>query len=372
MTTRAPEKSTALRNAVCAVCAGVLLYGIGDRAVFGSGWYRQFLDPDSLAGRIELTIAMARGRPPSPVPEIAVVGNSVLAEGFSGKIGDAEANGRMRFANLAIPASTARSWYYLLRAVDPDARRYRAIVLQAEQYSDEDGWIPLADTIADLHIINALLAPADILDFAFSFQDRRLRFEALRGAILKGYIFKQDVQAFLEMPAKRLENVALARKEYANWIYDYGGHQESLRGMTVDWNRRSVYLPPSVPAPIQENVRQIVLRQRAPHTGDQARFRSRWFGRIVDRYRASGTRIIFVRPPRGPAVNPSFDALSEPSTIRFFARLPYVNLVRAEAFQPLESPEWFWDGLHMNASGRQRFSCMMVHELEPLLGKEDR
>jgi lysophospholipase L1-like esterase len=71
-------------------------------------------------------------------------------------------------------------------------------------------------------------------------------------------------------------------------------------------------------------------------------------------------------------VNPSFDALSEPSTIRFFARLPYVNLVRAEAFQPLESPEWFWDGLHMNASGRQRFSCMMVHELEPLLGKEDR
>jgi hypothetical protein len=370
MTARAPEKSTALRNAVCAVCAGVLLYGIGDWAVFGSGWYDQFLDPDSLAGRIELTIAMVRRRPPSPVPEIAMVGNSVLAEGFSAKVGDAEANGHMRFSNLAIPASTARSWYYLLRAVDPDARRYRAIVLQAEQYSDEDGWIPLADTIADLHIVNALLAPPDIVDFAFSFQDPRLRFEAFRGAVLKGYIFKQDAQAFLEAPAKRLEKVALARREYANWIYDYEGHQESLRGMTVDWSGRSVYLPPGVPTSIQQDVRQIVLRQRAPHTGDQARFRSRWFGRIVDRYRRSGARIIFVRPPRGPAVNPSFDSPDDPSTIRGFARLPYVNLVRAEAFQPLESPEWFWDGLHMNAAGRQRFSGMLVHELEPLLGKD--
>jgi hypothetical protein len=101
MTATAPEKLTALRTAVCAVCAGVLLYGIGDEAVFGSGWYRRFLDPNSLAGRIELTIAMARRATPSPVPEIAVVGNSVLAEGFSAKTGDAEANGRMRFSNLA-------------------------------------------------------------------------------------------------------------------------------------------------------------------------------------------------------------------------------------------------------------------------------
>ena len=144
MTATAPEKLTALRTAVCAVCAGVLLYGIGDEAVFGSGWYRRFLDPNSLAGRIELTIAMARRATPSPVPEIAVVGNSVLAEGSPPK--------------QATPRRT-------------DACGFQTS--QAEQYSDEDGWIPQADTIADLHIINALLAPADIPDFAFSFQDPR-------------------------------------------------------------------------------------------------------------------------------------------------------------------------------------------------------
>src|ERR1700687_1730066 len=111
--------------------------------------------------------------------------------------------------------------------------------------------------------------------------------------------------------------------------------------MRVTGTRRSVYFPPAVPAAIQEGVRQIVLRQRAPHTGDQARFRSRWFGRIVDRFWAAGAPLLFVRsrprapaiffapPPRAPAVNPSFDASYEPSTIRGFARLPYVNLVRA-------------------------------------------
>jgi hypothetical protein len=365
------SKGTLLKSAL-GVCAGVLLYGIAEQVIFGSGWYLRFLDPESLAGRVQLTLQAEGIRPPSPVPEIAVIGNSILAEGFSAKVADAEAGGRVRFANLSAPGSTPRDWYYELRAADPNARRYRAIVLQVEEYSDEDGFAPLADSIVDVHLIDGLLAPSDAIDFAFSYQAARLRFEALRGALLKGYIFKSDLQALLEAPAKRLEKVALFAKGYAGWTYDYQGHQENLTGMSVDWAQGSIRFPPGVPGDVQERVRATVLRKRAPLTGMQARYRQRWFGGMLDRYQSSGARVIFIRPPRGPAVRPSFDSPDEPSTIRGFASRSNVTVVPAEAFQSLESPENFWDDLHMNANGRNRFSRMLARVVEPLAGKRDR
>ncbi len=353
---------TTMRPAL-AVCAGILLYGIAEEAIFGSGWYRQFLDPESFAGSVELCLHDEASRAPSGVPAIAVIGNSMLAEGFSAKVADREAAGRFRFLNLSIPSSTPRCWYYLLRAVDPDARRHRAIVIQVEQYSDEDGEVPMDDSISDVHVVDALLKPSDILEFAFSFRKPRLQFEALRGALLKGYIFKQDVQAFLEAPSKRLEMIALVRRGHPRWNYDYPGHPESLSGMTVDWARASVTLPPGVPGEIQQRLKRYLLRKRAPLTGAYAAYRRHWFGRILEHYASSGTRIVFVRVPRGPAVNPSFDRPDEPSTIRVFASRPHVTVLPEATFQSLEAPENFWDELHMNARGRERFSRMLAHEV---------
>lgn len=365
------SKETLLKSA-WGICAGLLLYGMADQAIFGSGWYLRFLDPESLAGRVHLTLDAEWMRPRSRVPEVAVIGNSILAEGFSAKVADAEARGRVRFANLSVPGSTPRAWYYELRAADPDARRYSAVVLQIEEYSDEDGFRPMADSIVDVHLIDGLLAPSDAIDFAFSYRATRLRFEALRGALLKGYVFKSDLEAFLEAPSKRLEKVALFQKGYAGWTYDYEGHPESLTGMSVDWQGGSIHFPPGVPDDVQGRVRTTVLRKRASLTGMQALYRQRWFGRMLDHYRSSGARVIFVRTPRGPAVNPSFDSPDEPSTIRRFASRPEVTTVPAEAFQALESPENFWDDLHMNAAGRNRFSRMLAHEVEPLAGKRAR
>ena len=353
-----------------AVCAGILLYAISDQAIFGSGWYLRFLDPDSLAGRVVLTVNEEAGRPGATGAEVAVVGNSMLAEGFSAKVADSAAAGRMRFRNLSVPASTPRCWYYLLRAADEEARRYRAIVIQVEEYSDEDGETPMADAISDVHIVDPLLKPSDALDFALSFSRPRLQFEALRGTLLKGYIYKQDVQALLEAPSRRLEKMAQARQGYAGWIYDYPGREQSLAGMKVDWARRSIDFPPGVPADIRDRLRRTILRTRARQTGEQARYRRLWFGRILERYSGGKTRIIFVRVPRGPAVNPAFDDAGDPSTIRAFATRPYVTLMDPHAFQSLEQPEYFFDDLHMNHAGRERFSRMLARALETEIGKD--
>jgi hypothetical protein len=251
----------------------------------------------------------------------------------------------------------------LLRDVDPDANRFRAIVLQSDLYSDEDGDVSLADEMRDLHAVVALLRPTDVFDFAFSYVSTRHRFEALRGALVKGYVLKQDVQAFLETPSERIRKVAQFREGHHNWANDYEGHTESLSGLTVDWKSETLRLPQGVPDAIAKQLRTFLLRKRSPQTGAQTRYRQLWLGRIVDRYRSSNTRIVFLRVPRGPVINPITMSDQGPSTIRELAKSHGVIALAADTFNSLETPENFWDAVHMNRSGREQFSRMLAKQL---------
>ena len=257
-----PTKAAA--KTVPVLCAAVLLYILTDLAVFGSGWYRQFLEPESLAGAMEMCLRDEARRPVSRQPQVAVIGNSRLAEGFSPKIADQEAAGRMRFANLSVPGTTPRCWYYVLRAADPRADRYQTIVIQTELYSDEDGSEPMADQISDLRVMDTLLSPSDAVEFASSFLNPRLRFEALRGVLLKGFVFKYDVQALLAAPRKRLEKVALFNNGHATWAYDYECHKESLAGLAVDWQSNSLHVPPAIPDAIQARLKRAIFSHSSP------------------------------------------------------------------------------------------------------------
>jgi hypothetical protein len=352
-----PSRTKSVARAASGVFAGVLIYLAAEIAIFGSGWYFRFLEPGtSLAGAVKMCIDAEVHRAASAEPVVAVIGNSMLGEGFSAKVADREAAGRMRFANLAVAATSPRCWYYELRAADPNANRYRAIVLQIELFSDEDGDFPMADQIGDLHAVDTLLRPSDAFAFAFSFRRPRLKFEALRGALLKGYVLKHDVQDLLEHPVTRVERMDLFKRGYAGWVYDYTGHPESLAGLTVDWERRTMYVPPNVPAAVAARLRRIAFRQRSPDTGLQTQYRRLWFGRIIDRYRETGTRVIFARVPRGPVVAPDSDPPGERSVVRDLA-LP------RDTFTALERPENFWDEYHMNARGRELFSRQLAQEL---------
>jgi hypothetical protein len=343
-------------RAATGVLAGALLYIAMDRVIFGSGWYDRFLEPGSLAGAVRMALSEEARRPASVAPVVAVAGNSMFAEGFSAKVADLEAGGRAIFANLALPGTTPRCWYYILRTADPNADRYRAVVIQVELLSDEDGDEPMADQITDLHAVDGLLGPGDTFDFAFSFRRPRLRFEASRGALLKGYIFKSDVQALLEHPEARLKEVELYYRVHARMVYDYTGHPESLAGLTVDWKGRSMHVPPGVPAQIADGVQRAAFRPRSPDTGLQTEYRRLWFGRIIERYRGTHTRVIFARVPRGPAVSPDSDPPGARSVVRGLALPP-------DTFTFLEQPQYFWDAYHMNASGRLLFSRKLAQEL---------
>ena len=68
-----------------------------------------------------------------------------------------------------------------------------------------------------------------------------------------------------------------------------------------------------------------------------AAFRRKWFGRLLDRYRGTPTKVVFLRLPRGPSPRPDNLVQKKSSSIREFAARPGVLLVDEHAFDSLET-----------------------------------
>ncbi len=90
---------------------------------------------------------------------------------------------------------------------------------------------------------------------------------------------------------------------------------------------------------------------------------------MLDRYRGSRTKIVFVRLPRGPVVRPDKLVRKKSASIREFARSPNVLLCDEHAFDSLERPEFFKDAVHLNREGCARFSAMLAAEVSRVLGR---
>jgi len=103
-----------------------------------------------------------------------------------------------------------------------------------------------------------------------------------------------------------------------------------------------------------------------PQHGDKYRYRKEWLGRIVDRYRGTSTRVVFVRVPRAP-VPPPASGTALPSAISELA--PAVTIVDENAFTSIEKPEYFFDSLHLNAQGREEFSKQLAARLQETVAR---
>jgi hypothetical protein len=92
---------------------------------------------------------------------------------------------------------------------------------------------------------------------------------------------------------------------------------------------------------------------------------------ILSRYSASPTEIVLTPIPRGP-----FAGLPGAS-MTFHAVFPSVMMQKAafslpeQTFDFLEKPEYYFDGYHLNARGRQRFTETLVAELVGRLRSAD-
>lgn len=337
-------------------------------ALFHTGAYYTILSHDSSTGSVETYVRNELKRNRTNPRQVLTIGDSRM--GFLPRYANELQTG-YEFASIALGGSTPRDWYYMLRAVDPDANRYSAIVIAMNDYEDAEIEEDYSVRATDLYYVIGRLKYADIPYFAGSYRhDPKLEWAAVRGIVLKGLIYKRDFQDFLLHPSERIAMAQLARKDSYFWYYNYVGPNQSMEGVVVDWKNRTVTVPPGFTEAQKVAYQFQFLAPRPPYTGVRSAYMHQWLGKIYERYRGSKTRLIFLDLPRGPFIRPDQPAFNPHSSVRELAAQPGVILLPERLFESIERPDLFIDQLHMNGPGLAEFSRILgkqaTHTLDAL------
>jgi hypothetical protein len=340
--------------------AGLLGLLLLDCILFRWSPYAEYLSPESSTGTFELIYRTELFRKKDGTKQILGIGDSRMAL-VPREANEESAGTGYTFASAGVPGSSPRCWYYMLRDLDPTGDRYTAILIMVDDFADEDSADEWGERLSDLALVAARLRWSDIIEFTFSYRTLAHRWEAFRGSLLKGFAYKLDVENFLANPRRRLKEVEEARRDFARNVYNFPGVEQSMKGLRVDWQQKKVVAyPPGVKPEEIEKLHDVFFPWRAPHTGRETAYRMKWLGKIVDHYRGSKTRIIFVRPPREALVRPDWSAGRVSSAVRALASRPGVTLLDENTFVDLEKPEYFKDPVHLNREGLARFTQRMA------------
>src|SRR5438552_10239093 len=200
----------------------VLGFLLVETLVFHTSLYPSIVSTDSSTGILEALLYNERHRAVTDRNQVLAIGDSRM--GFLPRYGNELTPGTgYTFASIATPGTTPRCWYYMLRDVDPSRQRYAALVIPAYDYDDEEIFENSADRISDLHYLIARLRWTDLVEFSGSYHDPVLKWEAARGILLNGFVYKADFQDFLRHPASRLEKVKQSQRDSHIWFYEYVG-----------------------------------------------------------------------------------------------------------------------------------------------------
>ena len=351
------------RSLLLAVAFFFLLEGL----IFRSGLYSAIIAPDSSAGFLENMVRNERIRVKRGPNQVLGVGDSRMA--LRPKISnELTSETGYTFATLGLGGTNPRCWYYMLRALEPRAGRYAAVIVPLSDFEDEDQQVDPADHQEDLHYLIARLRLTDIPEFIGSFHDPKIQRKTLLGLAFKGLTYKRDFADLLRRPIARYKTVLLSREGSADWIYNYIGPHRSMKGLAVDWARHEAYLPPELTQEQSNTVRDVLMRPSYPQTGLERQFRRYWSDRILDLYRGTRTKVIFLRLPRGPVLRPPIEPYPGAPAVQELASRPNTIVLDEHLFDNLERPERFMDAMHMNEEGVRPFSHILARQVRLVLG----
>jgi hypothetical protein len=127
---------------------------------------------------------------------------------------------------------------------------------------------------------------------------------------------------------------------------------------------QELHFPPNLKDWQMDTIRTTCLPKQVPQTGALTRYRKEWLGSILDLYKGSATKFIFLQLPRAPWPIPE-----PPTPARFLesvAQNPNITVMPQDTFKDLEHPEVFADGLHMNHVGQGIFSKRLADRMVAL------
>ena len=354
------------------VAATALILILTDAAVFRSGLYAPWIEPNSTAGATVSDIELIRHYTDPKRRNILVLGNSQIGEGFSWPTADAALGAsNLHFVNGSVAGTSPRVWNYLLREVDPNADRYAGIARMVDY--DLSLWGGLsADYPLDTAYAAPLLRLSDLFDYPASFLDPELRERARRAILLPLQAMRLDLLDFIANPAKRRHEVLVGRPGWIGAGATYPGHSEALpqlpldaaTAMPSDWGETD---PAALKAKLEPYFHGLHNKADAAVRNANMAYSREWVGRIAARYHARGIPVIVFSVPRGPwhgllvpppQPNPALLELSNAGSI---------HVLPGDAFVQFEKPQYFFDTQHMNHAGREAFSALLAEKIAPLV-----
>ena len=354
---RSDSMQSAGRTTWKALLGGLVLFVLIDTVVFRTWLYGWVARSDSSAGYMALrTQRDPAAKPIAGPPSVVLLGDSRVEEGCdAGVLRDRLGGGPLAVRMAAIPATTPRVWPYLWSALPKPPGGYTVAVVGLSTYDDNEWGSRMSQRTLDLSFLGPLLTFAAASELAASFEDHAsARRDVWLAALCKTWAWRQDLRDLLADPWQRYQNL---RASYGRmrWGAPYPGNPGSLAGARVEGNR---IVGIDDQATLSQ-LRQLVFPASSVDNHDYQRL---WLGRLAERTAAAGTELVLVRMPTQvlPRSNPK---APDRRTLDELARWPRVHVLPHDQFAELERPEFFWDGLHLNRAGRERFTDILAEAL---------
>lgn len=339
---------------------------LAESLVWRSGfYYTRIAEPASNAGMVAMRLQHAREQAQAGGAPVLVFGDSRVAEGFS-PVTAAAAAPALNFVNVAVPGSTARTWYYLLRGIEREGVEYAAIVVglpyEPSGAGDWTNW-PL-----DPNFMAPLVDWRDAREFPAGFADPGMRRRASRAIWLPALTLQKDVQSLILHPLQRWRDLRGKAWWFAH-IAEYPGRDERMPRLVIsadgevhDWAGAT----PAQQALVESHIREL---QRPQPPGNEE-FLAVWLTRLHALARARGVPIIFYPFPRGPYGPLLATPARMPEALVGLAREPDVLVLPPDFLRELEDPTYFFDVLHANAEGRRITSTRVAEAVRARLAAD--
>ena len=234
-------------------------------------------------------------------------GGWTFAHGAAAARGEREKPGTgYTFATIGLGGTTPRDWYYSLRAVDPTAHKYAAIVIPDDDYNEPDVYDYQAEREVDLHYLIARLGIRDLFDFPWTYQDSQAAMGSLcEECSSKGLHLQAGFSGVSGSSRARDQEGSLLRSRFRRLVLRLrrrrakpDGHRNRLAAED-DPISRTVAAGPK-----DRHASRTCFRIRSARRRPETAYLRYWYGRIVDYYRGTGTKLIFMRVPRAPMSPP--------------------------------------------------------------------
>jgi hypothetical protein len=219
-------------------------------------------------------------------------------------------------------------------------------------------------------MVAPLLRYGDCFSFAAGFERWSGRFRAFTACILRGSAFQSDVTNFLEHPVARIRSIQHHPKTVQSRAA-YKGRNYDIVGTSYDPRTGHLTFPSRLNEAQRKVIRDSMVQPSQSEAQDFLRMQRDGIQRIVDRYSVSSTAIVLTPVPRGPFGElPGFSMVRGAGFLRAAAKTTAFSIPE-QTFEFLEKPEYYFDGYHLNAKGRQKFTETLVSELVGRLSSAD-